>query len=118
MKEEYVLLRNSIFNSINEGEQPKIPIDFFYRYYVQNFDKLPKTKKLPKTDMMGNVIFNEFGEMVWKEINVELIPPGIFAQYFGTFISMSFNDILEELDKKFEVNWLCDKTGKKIKIVL
>jgi len=118
MREEYIEIRKSIFESLQKGEQPKLSIEFFYKYYLQEFENQPKTKLFPKTDMMGNIIFNEGGNIVLEERDVELIPLHIFSQQFGMLLMASFNDVFDWLDKIFHISWLCDSQGNKLKLVI
>jgi hypothetical protein len=117
-REEYIQIRKNVFESISKNQQPTIPIDFFYRYYVEEFEKLPKIKKVLKKDLFGGVIFNEEGNAIFEEKENILLSIYEFSQYFGTFISFSNIDIFEILDKKFNISWLCDKLGNKLKLVI
>jgi hypothetical protein len=117
MREQYLELRKYIFECGKTGEQPIVSMDFFYAYYCGQFDSQPKSRPFMKKDMMGNIIFNHEGQVIWEQRDVEIIPPHIFSQQFGKLIMMGFSEILDFLDKKFHINWLEDKNGTKIKLV-
>jgi hypothetical protein len=117
-REEYIQIRKNVFESMLKNQQPTIPIDFFYRYYVEEFEKLPKIKKIPKKDMFGGIIVDDKGNIIWEEKENILLSIYEFSQYFGTFISFSNIDIFETLDKKFNISWLCNKLGNKLKLVI
>lgn len=118
MKEEYIEIRKSIFESLQKGEQPKLSIDFFYKYYVQEFEKQPKTRMFPKTDRLGNLIVDENEYLIWEEREVELINIQQFSKSFGQLLMISFNDVFDYLDKIFKISWLCDSQGNKLKLII
>jgi hypothetical protein len=111
MREEYIIIRENIFNAIKNNTQPSIPVDFFYRYYLQEFENLPKSRKSPVTDSMGNIIFDKNGDITWIDKETKVIPYDIFIRSFSSLMMMDTNSILEYLDKKFEINWLEKDTG-------
>lgn len=117
MREAYIQIRKSTFEAQQKGQQPIIPMDWFYGFYLNEFENLPKTKKFIKKDMFGNAYIDDEGQIIWEELTTTQLPPQIFSQQFGIILMGYFEDIMDFLDKKFNVNWLCDKEGKKIKFV-
>lgn len=118
MKEEYTIMRENIFNSLRDNKQPSVPLDFFYRYYIKEFENQPKEKTLPRKDLFGSNIFDSNGNQIWEKIDTHFMNYNEFAQIFSNYLMMSFNDIFDFLDKKFGIDWLCDESGNKLKLIL
>lgn len=118
MKEDYISIRKGMVEAILRGQQPAIPVEFFYKYYLECFNDLPKTRMVGKRDGMGNFIFDSNGELIFEEIETQQIPLPVFVQKFGLMMMACFEEVMEIFDKKFNISWLEDKDGRKIKLVV
>ena len=101
MREQYIELRQNVFNSQKEGKPVSINLSFFYSYYVSKYESLPKERTLPKKDRFGNMFIDEHGNIVFETIESRMISLGEFQQTFGMALQFYLDNILEYLDKIF-----------------
>lgn len=118
MREQYIQIRSNAFEAVKNKQNPIIPMDFFYRYYLQEFEKQPKSRLFYKKDRFGGLIFDVNNDVIWEEVTTTQLPPQIFSQQFGMLLMGYFEDIMTVLDKVFNVSWLEDSQGNKIKLVV
>ena len=64
------------------------------------------------------MFIDEHGNIVFETIESRMISLGEFQQTFGMALQFYLDDILDNLDKIFKINWLCNKDGNKIKLIV
>ncbi len=115
MRDQYIKMRKS--NQFN--------LNWFYFFYVSQFESLPKTRMVIVKDNLGNPIINEHegiqiapGVMEFKfrmkEIESQMISQNDFLQNFALVFQLYTDDILDVLDKHFNISKLIinDPEGK------
>ena len=63
------------------------------------------------------MFIDEHGNIVFETIESRMISLSEFQQTFGMALQFYLDDILDNLDKIFKINWLCDKDENKIKLI-
>lgn len=83
---------------IQMRKEHKYDLQWFYKYYIENFDNLPPLIRNNNPIPRHKLTFQEFVEI------------------FQMYLQMAGNDILEYLDKKFNVSKIENKEGEIIYI--
>lgn len=117
MRDAYIELRKNVFEDIINGRPPRIPMDFFYSYYVSQFEKQPKSRMFPKKDSLGGVLIDDEGNIIFGEVETQQIDPFNFSKQFSLLLMADFEGVMIILDKVFNISWLEDKDGNRIKLI-
>lgn len=118
MRDQYIQIRNSIFEAQKNNTPANIQVEWFYNYYVEKFKNQPKTRKFYKKDMYDDFILDDNYDFVWEEVETRLLSYPEFAQQFSIHFMGHGNEILEILDAEFNLSWLYNKNDEKIKLVI
>ena len=117
MKEQYIEIRKNIWENQQKGEQVVLDINWFYVFYIKEFEKLPKSFTYFKKDMYGNFQINDNDEFISETIERQMLNQIQFNKVFGQGMMMYSDDILDHIDRYFNISWLCDSEGNKIKFI-
>lgn len=116
---EYLKIRNNYIQSMLFKSVFKLPVDFFYKFYVDiEFPKFGSTFKIPVMTPFNEFETDSEGNILYKEMDRNLISFPVFNQYFSLSINAGYiKEVFEYLDSYFEMSILEDKDKQIIKAI-